>query len=296
MRARVKMSYIVKNAVIMAAGTSSRFAPISYEKPKALITVKGEVLIERQICQLREAGIQEIIVVVGYKKEQFYYLEKKYDIKIIENEDYLVRNNNGSIYAVRNLLNNTYICSADNYFSINPFEMEVDESYYSAVFSKGDTTEWCLEEDEKGYINKIQIGGHDSWFMLGHTFWSWKFSEKFCRILEAEYDLPDVKNLLWEGIYCNHLDELKMKIRKYEYEFIYEFDTLDELRDFDIAYINNSNSNILKFVSEQLRGYESDITNIFSLNKENNEASGFNFLFKGSKYQFTYENKEIRRI
>ena len=29
----------VDNAVIMAAGTSSRFAPISYEKPKALVEV-----------------------------------------------------------------------------------------------------------------------------------------------------------------------------------------------------------------------------------------------------------------
>jgi len=30
------MAYKVKNAVIMAAGLSSRFAPLSYEKPKAL--------------------------------------------------------------------------------------------------------------------------------------------------------------------------------------------------------------------------------------------------------------------
>lgn len=34
------MAYIVDNAVIMAAGLSSRFAPLSYEKPKALMTVK----------------------------------------------------------------------------------------------------------------------------------------------------------------------------------------------------------------------------------------------------------------
>ena len=46
----------VDNAIIMAAGTASRFAPLSYEKPKALIEVHGEVLIERQIRQLREAG------------------------------------------------------------------------------------------------------------------------------------------------------------------------------------------------------------------------------------------------
>ena len=67
------MSYKVDNAIIMAAGTSSRFVPLSYELPKALITVKGEVLIERQIRQLKEAGINEIVVVTGYKKELFYF-------------------------------------------------------------------------------------------------------------------------------------------------------------------------------------------------------------------------------
>lgn len=55
----------VDNAVIMAAGTASRFAPLSYEKPKALIEVRGEILIERQIRQLLEVGIKEIILVVG---------------------------------------------------------------------------------------------------------------------------------------------------------------------------------------------------------------------------------------
>ena len=49
--------YRVDNAVIMAAGMSSRFAPLSYEKPKALLKVKGEVLIEREIRQLQAAGI-----------------------------------------------------------------------------------------------------------------------------------------------------------------------------------------------------------------------------------------------
>ena len=67
--------YRVENAVILAAGLSSRFAPISYEKPKGLLVVRGEVLIERQIEQLISAGITDITVVVGYKKEYFFYLE-----------------------------------------------------------------------------------------------------------------------------------------------------------------------------------------------------------------------------
>ena len=49
--------YKVRNAVIMAAGFSSRFAPLSYECPKGLVKIKGEVLVERQIRQLQEAGI-----------------------------------------------------------------------------------------------------------------------------------------------------------------------------------------------------------------------------------------------
>lgn len=62
--------YKVTNAVIMAAGKSSRFAPLSFEKPKGLIRVKGEVMIERQILQLQAAGICDITLVVGYKKEK----------------------------------------------------------------------------------------------------------------------------------------------------------------------------------------------------------------------------------
>lgn len=61
----------VDNAVIMAAGMSSRFAPLSYEKPKGLMLVKGEILIEREIKQLQAAGITDITVVIGYMKEKF---------------------------------------------------------------------------------------------------------------------------------------------------------------------------------------------------------------------------------
>ena len=67
-----------KNAVILAAGKSSNFAPFTYEKPKGIFCVKGEILIERQIKQLLEAGVEEIHVVVGYMKEKFFYLEEKY--------------------------------------------------------------------------------------------------------------------------------------------------------------------------------------------------------------------------
>ena len=62
----------MKNAIILAAGKSNRFAPFTYEKPKGLFTVRSEVLIERQIEQLISAGIEEIAVVIGFMKELIY--------------------------------------------------------------------------------------------------------------------------------------------------------------------------------------------------------------------------------
>ena len=97
------------NAIIMAAGTSSRFAPLSYEKPKGLLKVKGEILIERQIHQLQEAGITDITVVVGYMAELFEYLKDKYGVILIKTEDYKERNNHASVYAAKDFLKK-YVC------------------------------------------------------------------------------------------------------------------------------------------------------------------------------------------
>ena len=82
----------IDNAIILAAGMSTRFVPINFEKPKGLLEVNGEVLIERQICQLKEKGISEIIVVVGYMKEQFEYLKDKFGVILVEAKDYERKN------------------------------------------------------------------------------------------------------------------------------------------------------------------------------------------------------------
>ncbi len=287
---------LVKNAIIMAAGTSSRFAPLSYEKHKALIEVKGEILIERQIKQIKEAGIKDIYIVTGYKAEQFEYLKDKFGIKLINNTEYLTRNNNGSIWAVRDILGDSYICSSDNYFAQNPFENEVDDSYYAAEYAQEHTEEWCMTEDKEGYINSVVIGGEKTWYMLGHTFWSQDFAQKFLTILETEYNKEETKGKLWEKIFMAHLDTLKMKIRKYAPDVIFEFDTLDELRTFDNSYITDTRSEIIKEIVKQLNGKEKDIINIKRVESSTTEAGGFMFDCMGSHYTYKYETKELTKI
>ena len=290
------MAYSVDNAVIMAAGTASRFAPLSYERPKALIEVKGEVLIERQIRQLQEAGIREILLVVGYQKEKFTYLAEKCGVELIENPDYLTRNNNASIYAVKDRLKNTYICSSDNYFAENPFESVVDEAYYAAVYAEGETKEWCMTEDGDGYINNVTVGGRDAWYMLGHTFWSEDFSRRFVAILEEIYERPETANLLWESIFMAHLDELKMKIRRYSDDVIFEFDTLDELRVFDNSYVDDTRSTILKTLAKRLACREADMVNVTAYKTADNAAAGMRFTVGNKRYEYAYETKTVKEI
>lgn len=289
------MGYKVDNAIILAAGTASRFAPLSYEKPKALIEVKGEVLIERQIRQLHDAGIDKIYIVVGYKKEHFDYLREKFGVIIINNPEYLSRNNNSSIFMVKDVLKNSYICSSDNYFSKNPFEKYVDESFYSALYSSGETNEWCITTDENGYISKVTIGGRDSWYMLGHVFWSEDFTKKFLDVLEKEYYLEETRDKLWEHIFIDHLNEMSMKKREYSEGDIFEFDTLDELRLFDESYINDTRSEIIKSICGKLFCNECDVKNIKAIKDESNEASGFAFEVLGIKYKFNYKSQIIQK-
>lgn len=281
------------NAVIMAAGTSSRFAPISYENHKAMTVVKGEVLIERQIRQLKDTDINDIFIVTGYKAYQFDYLISKYGVELIHNPDYLIRNNNSSIWAARNVLNNSYVCSSDNYFTDNPFEKEPEESYYAAEYADGHTEEWCMTENSEGYINSVTIGGKNAWYMLGHTFWSREFSKCFLNILEAEYYLPETYGKLWESIFMSHLDVLKMKIRKYRPGVIYEFDSLDELRAFDKSYLNNSRSALMKKVAAELGISESEMIDIGPVRSTTAAAAGFEFNCPYGQFKYYYESGEL---
>ena len=57
-------------AVILAAGEGTRVRPLTKSRPKGLIPVANRPIIEYAIQALREAGIREIIVVVGYRREQ----------------------------------------------------------------------------------------------------------------------------------------------------------------------------------------------------------------------------------
>ena len=270
----------------MAAGTSSRFVPLSVEKPKGLLEVKGEILIERQIKQLKSAGINDITIVVGYKAEMFSYLKEKYQVDIVINEDYYRYNNTSSIIRVIDRLNNTYICSSDNYFPDNVFKFSSTQSFYSSLYANGITNEYCLQIDNNDNIINVSIGGQDSWYMIGHVFFNEEFSLKFKKILKEEYKNEETKNEYWEDVYIRHINELPaMKINKYNHEDIKEFDSIDELRLFDTTYLNNTRSSVIKEISIYFNTQEE---NIHSFKNLKSQKCALNFEFKFNEKTYIY--------
>ena len=257
--------YKVDNAVILAAGLSSRFAPISYEKPKGLLRVRGEVLIERQIKQLHDAGIDDITVVVGYKKEYFFYLESKFGVSIVVYDDYASRNNHASLMLVRDKLKNTYVCSSDDYFTENPFEPYVYKSYYAVQWAEGKTDEWCLSVGPRQRITGVSIGGEHAWYMLGQAYFDKAFSNRMVRILEEEFERPETIDMLWEDLYKKHIDEFDMEIRPFPDGVINEFDSLDELISFDPMFLDNVDSEIFDNIVRVLGCQRSEIHDVYPL-------------------------------
>lgn len=56
-------------AIILAAGRGSRMETLTRDRPKCLVEVRGKMLLHRQLQALRAAGMDEIAVVTGYRRE-----------------------------------------------------------------------------------------------------------------------------------------------------------------------------------------------------------------------------------
>ena len=119
-----------QNAILLAAGYGMRMIPIQQERPKALLCVRGEKLIERQIRQLQEVGIRNITIVVGFMKEKFDYLIDLFGVKLVVNPLYYRKNNLASLALVRDQIANTYVLPCDLYCAQNPFSTSELYSWY----------------------------------------------------------------------------------------------------------------------------------------------------------------------
>ena len=223
-------TFKVDNAIVLAAGFGSRFVPLTLETPKGLLEVHGEPMLERQLRQLREAGIEEIILVVGYMKERFEYLVDKFGVKLLFNQEYSSKNNLASLYHASEYLSSSYILVADNWMEHNMFHRWEPDSWLSGLYFEGPTSEWVVTFGAKGRIKRLDIGGHDAWAVVGPGHFTREFSAQFRALLEEAYATPGTEDWYFEHVIKENLDRLEIQVKRMGTHGVREFESLAELR------------------------------------------------------------------
>ena len=271
-----------KNAIILAAGFGMRMVPINFETPKALLEINGEPLIERIIKQLQEVGIKDITIVVGFLKERFEYLIDEYDVELIVNEEYAIKNNLHSIYLASDKIHNTYIIPGDIWCSCNPFRKNELYSWYMVSDIVDNESDVRVNRKMELVTVPKQSGGNS---MIGISYLTGEpadiIRERIKEFaLNKRYDGAFWEETLYEK------DRMIVQARVVHATNVVEINTYEQLRELD-EDSNHLKSDAIEVISTVFKIKPSDIVNITILKKGMTNRS----------FLFTCENKKyIMRI
>jgi bifunctional UDP-N-acetylglucosamine pyrophosphorylase/glucosamine-1-phosphate N-acetyltransferase len=205
-------------AVILAAGESSRFWPLNYQH-KSLIKIMGKPIIWYTIEGLKRVGIKEIIIVQGPKKDvenelknyQFKNLKIKY---VIQSEPKGMGN---AIWQTRNLIK-------DRFFVLNAERVDGGEiiekskiKNRASAGSEGRDENEVLSEHQKSKI--VVVGQHTNNPQL---FGIMKIKgDRVLKIIEKPKKGKEPSNVRVVGVYLLPPDffENYQKVKKSKYDF-----------------------------------------------------------------------------
>ena len=215
--------------------------PITLKTPKPLIRVNGVRMIDTAIQGLHANGIMEIYVVVGYLKEQFADLGKKYPgLQLIENPYYDTCNNIGSLFVARTHLENAIILDGDQIiYDPEILSPAFERSGYNAVWTDKQTDEWLMTTQNGIVTHCSRTGGKHGWQLFSISRWSAEDGKKLKQHLETEFLEKKNRQIYWDDIpmFC-YPEEYQLGIKKMKVGSIIEVDNLRELAALDNSYQN----------------------------------------------------------
>jgi choline kinase len=133
-------------AVILAAGKGSRLNGAA-DKPKCLVEVGGVTLLQRQLDAVREAGISEVVVVVGFRADAIRRACGA-GVSFVENADFATTGSLYSLWVARDHLTSGFVVlNSDVLFHPRMLSMLIESPYRDALLL-ADTAAAPLGDEE----------------------------------------------------------------------------------------------------------------------------------------------------
>ncbi len=267
-----------RNAIILAAGFGMRMVPINTQGPKALMEINGEPLIERTIRHLHEVGINEIYIVVGFMKEQFEYLIDEFNVHLIVNETYALKNNLHSLKLALEHLSNSYVVPCDVWCDRNPFRKNELYSWYMVSDLVDNNSDVRVNRKMELVTVPDSSGGNA---MIGISYLT---EEAACTVrdritklcINSRYDGSFWEEALYDG------DRMIVQARVVHAADVVEINTYEQLRELD-EDSNQLQSNAISVICEKLNVKKGEIYDIEVLKKGMTNRS-FLFTVRKEKY------------
>jgi len=193
--------------IILAAGEGKRLATMGWDEPKCLLKFGTFTLLEYIILSLLRNGIDELVVVLGYKHHLIEDVIRRYPIRceIVINKDYANTNTINSLWLARDYLRSNFV-----YFNA---DVLFDQRIPSLLYLHKESTlaidvKHCGNEEVKVVIdseNRITQIGKDipPSECVGEFIGIAKFSQAVCsslvRSLEHYNEGLGQKNLFFEA-------------------------------------------------------------------------------------------------
>ena len=128
-------------ALMLAAGKGSRLGRYTKDNTKCMLEVNGKTLLERCIDALKEANINKLVLVLGYKKENVINyikekgLDKKIEIEYVFNEVYDTTNNIYSLFLAKDIFKreDTILLESDLIYEPSIIKELIESKYDNAA-------------------------------------------------------------------------------------------------------------------------------------------------------------------
>ncbi|OGZ23973.1 MAG: hypothetical protein A2896_01370 [Candidatus Nealsonbacteria bacterium RIFCSPLOWO2_01_FULL_43_32] len=95
--------------IILAAGKSTRLLPLTKETPQSMLKIGEETILEKQIRLLKEAGLEDVVVITGYLSKKMEEFCREKSIKTLFNPFYDVSGIAASLWMAKNEIKNGFL-------------------------------------------------------------------------------------------------------------------------------------------------------------------------------------------